>query len=194
MFTPFAFVKSAAAAGGSFISASGGTITTDGNFKIHTFTTVGSNNFVVHSTGSGQTFDYLLVAGGGGGGSYVGGGGGAGGLIYTTGSAGLAVQTYTVVVGNGGGSETDGQDSTFFSQTAVKGGRGARGGCETNQSAGTGGSGGGGGSGTFTGGASGTAGQGNSGGNVEPDTWNTNQGFVGLGVLIKVAITLSFVE
>ena len=31
-------------------------------------------------------------------------------------------------------------------------------------------------------------------GNVEPDTWNTNQGFKAVGELIKVAITLLLVE
>jgi len=63
----------------TFISATGGTITTSGNFKIHSFT--GDGCFVVASlgnpTGGGSNVDYLVVAGGGSGGSY--GGGGAGG-------------------------------------------------------------------------------------------------------------------
>ena len=59
------------------ISATGGTVTTVGLYKVHTFFSNGS--FVV--TGSG-TAEVLVVAGGGGGGSDMGGGGGAGGLIY----------------------------------------------------------------------------------------------------------------
>ena len=56
-----------------YISATGGTITTDGDYKVHSFTTVGNTNFVV--TGSG-TVEYLVIGGGGG---ASGGGGGAGG-------------------------------------------------------------------------------------------------------------------
>ena len=69
----------------NFITATGGTITTCGNFKIHTFT--GPGTFCVscagNSTGANNNIvDYLVVAGGGGGGSggRGGGGGGAGGL------------------------------------------------------------------------------------------------------------------
>src|SRR5210317_2024722 len=67
-----------------FISATGGTITESGDFKIHTFT--GDGCFVVSSLGVGvpcaqaSTVDYLVVAGGGGGGGDIGGGGGAGGF------------------------------------------------------------------------------------------------------------------
>ena len=150
----------------TYITASGGIETTSGSFKIHTFT--GSANFIVTQTGSGalNNIDYLIVAGGGGGGNYVGGGGGAGGAIYNTGSSGLTATTYTLTVGTGGPSETDGNDSVFFGQTAIKGGRGARGGCEVGSSAGAGGCGGGGGAGTYTGGAAGTTGQGFAGGSA----------------------------
>ena len=67
------------------LSATGGTITTDGDYKVHSFTSTGNTNFVVSST----TLDYaeadvLVVAGGGNGGyggsSVGGGGGGAGGV------------------------------------------------------------------------------------------------------------------
>jgi hypothetical protein len=62
-----------------FVSATGGTITTCGDFKIHTFT--GPGTFTVNTTGPGSsTVDYLVVAGGGGGGARHGGGGGAGGF------------------------------------------------------------------------------------------------------------------
>ena len=71
--------------GPSFTSATGGTITTSGDFKIHTFT--GDGCFVVSQignspvvpTGGPVNVDYLTVAGGGGGGLGQGGGGGAGG-------------------------------------------------------------------------------------------------------------------
>ena len=58
------------------IAATGGTITTDGDFKVHTFTS--SGNFVVSSVeGLGEV--KILLVGGGGGGGYVAGGGGGGG-------------------------------------------------------------------------------------------------------------------
>ena len=66
-------------AAGSFITATGGTITTVcTNFKVHTFT--GPGTFCV-SAGSGpkSKVDYLVIAGGGGGANNRGGGGGAGG-------------------------------------------------------------------------------------------------------------------
>src|SRR5210317_1845762 len=57
--------------GTTYISATGGTATTSGDFKIHTFT--GDGCFVVSTLGSGgpcaqaSTVDYLVIAGGGGG-------------------------------------------------------------------------------------------------------------------------------
>ena len=51
------------------VAATGGTITTDGNYKVHTFTS--SATFTVTSTGGGDAggglIEYLVVAGGGGG-------------------------------------------------------------------------------------------------------------------------------
>ena len=43
----------------SFISATGGTVTTEGDYKIHTFTTVGNTNFVV-STVVGELSQYYF--------------------------------------------------------------------------------------------------------------------------------------
>ena len=67
-----------------FITATGGTITTVGNFKIHTFT--GPGTFAISCAGNpagSTTVDYLVSAGGGGGGQgYYGGGGGAGGFRF----------------------------------------------------------------------------------------------------------------
>jgi hypothetical protein len=72
--------------GPQFISATGGTITTSGNFKIHTFT--GPGTFTVScagNSGGSNTVSYLVVGGGAGGGGsalsfYSAGGGGAGGF------------------------------------------------------------------------------------------------------------------
>ncbi len=65
-----------------FIEATGGTVTTCGDFKIHTFT--GPGTFTVCKTATSaadNVVDYLVVAGGGSGGmADIGGGGGAGGF------------------------------------------------------------------------------------------------------------------
>ena len=150
---------------GEFIIANGGTVTTDGDYKIHTFTSNGTFS-VTQSSQNYNDIDYLIVAGGGAGGGYVGGGGGAGGVIYTTGSSGLNAINYSIVVGAGGTTTSNGSNSTFFSQTAIGGGRGAKGGCEPGQACQSGGSGGGGGSGTTITGCAGTDGQGNTGGDA----------------------------
>ena len=109
------------AVGVTFISASGGTVTTSGDFKIHKFT--GPGTFTVSSVGQGSalsnTVDYLVVAGGGSGGADAGAGGGAGGLraSATTYSIGcnpakplvcgvsalpVSAQGYPITVGGGG--------------------------------------------------------------------------------------------
>ena len=70
-----------------YVVASGGTITTCGDYKIHTFTSPGT--FCVSAAGTpggSNTIDYLVVAGGGGGGYDNGGGGGAGGLRFSDGT------------------------------------------------------------------------------------------------------------
>ena len=69
----------------AFIAATGGTETTCGDFKIHTFT--GPGTFTVTNAGlsaGSNTVDYLVVAGGGAGAStYRSGGGGAGGVRFS---------------------------------------------------------------------------------------------------------------
>jgi hypothetical protein len=116
------------------------------------------------------TLSYLVVAGGGGGGRYYSGGGGAGGLI----SGSLVVAsgtTYSIIVGAGGpgntttspGTGTQGNNSSFFSFTAIGGGYGN--GSNTGGAiGGPGGSGGGGGGTGSAAGGAGTSGQGNAGG------------------------------
>ena len=64
-----------------YVTATGGTISTCGNFKIHTFTASGCFQITAagNATGSNK-IDYVVVAGGGAGGDFIGGGGGAGGF------------------------------------------------------------------------------------------------------------------
>jgi len=152
----------------AFIQATGGTITTSGDYKIHTFTSPGT--FCVTSSGSplGSTqVDYLVVAGGGGGGRDDGGGGGGGGYreshstpvsgCYT--ASPLATPTgitltatgYPITVGGGGAGDPSscglpapckqGSSSIFSTITSAGGGGGAR----NPACGGPGGSGGGGG-------------------------------------------------
>jgi len=96
----------------TFISATGGTITCCGDYKIHTFT--GPGTFCVSSignpTGGPNSVDYLIVAGGGGMGYGYGGAGGAGG--YRASGFGpsplqataipVSVQGYPISIGGGG--------------------------------------------------------------------------------------------
>ncbi|NJO18757.1 MAG: hypothetical protein HC838_00025 [Spirulinaceae cyanobacterium RM2_2_10] len=145
-----------------FITATGGTITTDGNFKVHTFTSSGTFQIL---SGSG-TVESLVVGGGGGSGSSAGGGGGAGGggaggLKYTTPGSIYGVGSYTVTVGAGGAAASNGSGSAFDAITVLGGGGGAT----TSVLAQVGGSGGGGASNVgFQTGAAGTVGQGFAGG------------------------------
>lgn len=131
----------------AFIAATGGTVTTSGNYRIHTFTSSGT--FTVTSAPSGKYIDFIVV--GGGGGAAFQQGGGAGGFVYK-GSQSPSAGSYPVVVGSGGAFNTsagvNGGDSTFFGVTAIGGGGGVSG-----TSPGIGSPGGSGGSGTFGGGA-----------------------------------------
>ena len=134
-----------------YIEATGGTITTYGSYRVHTFTNTGNTTFTVNET---LSCDILVVAGGGGGGAWdnrSSGGGGAGGYRTASGHT-VTPQGYTVVVGSGGtggdqNSGTKGSDSTFDTITATGGGFGG------GNPAGTGGSGGGGNHGGCQGGS-----------------------------------------
>ena len=71
--------------GNAFMVATGGTITTSGNDKIHTFT--GPGTFTVAQTAvcaANNVVSYAVVAGGGGGGGMQGGGGGGAGGFRET--------------------------------------------------------------------------------------------------------------
>jgi hypothetical protein len=170
----------------TYINATGGNITFDGNFKIHTFTS--SGDFTVISLGNEPTYgdivDYLIVAGGGGGGSGLGGGGGAGGLLTSTGFT-VTATTYATVVGNGGtkgvndNMGTNGDNSSIFGLTAIGGGRG---GAYNNSAGDSGGSGGGkGGRQPATFNNPGTPGQGNQGGANNTGTSRAGLGGGGAG-------------
>ena len=102
-----------AGAGGSFFIASGGTETTSGDYKIHTFNSSGA--FTVTQTLSGSApsasaIELLVVGGGGGGGGPSpdgpNGGGGGGGVVYIPVSVNETIidetGTYPVVIGQGG--------------------------------------------------------------------------------------------
>ena len=110
-----------------FIVASGGSVSTVGDYKIHIFTS--SSNFVVSQGGNAagsNSVDYFVVGGGGGGGGGIGfqpngwfgaGGGGGGGfresvpspaawtgspLANSGGAVPVTAQTYPVSIGGGG--------------------------------------------------------------------------------------------
>lgn len=130
----------------SYITATGGDITTSGYYKVHTFTSGGT--FTVTNIIGAGIVEYLIV-GGGGGGAYWGGGGGAGGVL--TGSTTVSKTSYSVTVGAGGSGKTEslsspanGSNSTALGFTAYGGGGGAPGQADATF-AGSGGSGGGGG-------------------------------------------------
>ena len=139
----------------SSVTASGGTITTDGDYTVHKFTANG--NFI---TDVAQDVRIMLIAGGGSGGVDAGGGGGAGGMI-DTGAYNFTVSaaTHAAVIGAGGtsvGGESGGNagaDSTFSTLTAKGGG----GGGGWSGAGSTGGSGGGGAHGGAPGGDTGFA-------------------------------------
>ena len=159
---------------------SGGSVTTSGNYRIHSFTSSGT--FV--NTISSLSVQYLVIAGGGAGGvgdagaAAYGGGGGAGGYrtnvtgqtsgASSSAEAALTISTgnKTVTVGAGGAGTsgdnnlgTNGGDSVFDSITSIGGGRGG-----ANSADGSSGGSGGGGKESDGAGQSGTAGQGTAGG------------------------------
>ena len=138
------------ASNASYIAATGGCITTCGNFKMHKF--IGPGTFCVSAVGNpagSDTVDYMVVAGGGGGGSDAGGGGGGGGYrespgtasgSYTVSPLGVApaaalpvsATPYAITVGAAGTASaattgTNGGDSIFSTITSTGGGGGGKG-------------------------------------------------------------------
>ena len=141
-----------------FITATGGTITTSGDYKIHTFT--GPGTFCVSAGGNisgSNKVDYMVVGGGGSGGcgrlsaTCSSGGGGAGGWRASSGAASgcytagpgpltspvsalpVSVQAYPITVGAGGAAaastvSNNGSPSIFSTITSTGGGGGGSGG------------------------------------------------------------------
>ena len=166
-----------AATGNAFLVATGGTESTSGNCKIHTFTGPGTFTVSAISTNCAaeNTVSYLIVAGGGASGMGQGtGGGGAGGFRevkspttpYTASPLDgypsapnrvtVTAQAYSIVVGGGGAADNSspgcqtqgGQGSTSsFGGISSAGGGGGGGGGGAPVPIGSGGSGGSGGGG-----------------------------------------------
>jgi hypothetical protein len=157
MFTPFGGLSKVG------IDSTGGTITTAGGYRIHTFTTGSqSGNTFTFAADKAGIVEYLIVAGGGGGGDGSGGGGGGGAGGFRTGNVYVQNGNTTVTVGGGGNVATSGGNSSFANIISTGGGYGA----SYGSLPAIGGSGGGGprdGSGTL--GADGISGQGFKGGN-----------------------------
>ena len=120
----------------AFVAATGGTVATSGDFKIHTFNSSGT--FEVTNGGNAcgsNTVDFLVVAGGAGGAGDWAGGGGAGGYRESfpnpaTGGTSVSAQEYPITVGGGGAAGntttrgTSGANSVFSSITSAGGGGG----------------------------------------------------------------------
>ena len=145
--------------GNPFLVATGGTITTSGNCKIHTFT--GPGTFTVtnaSATADENIVSYMLVAGGGGGGGRnSGGGGGAGGFReikspitpYTASPLDgypsapnrvtITAQAYPITVGGGGAGGSNSPSSPLFTTPAGNGANGSNSIFSTITSAGGGG-------------------------------------------------------
>jgi hypothetical protein len=140
--------------------ATGGNISSDGNYWYHTFTASGSL-----VTSKALTCDVLSVGGGGGGGWNNAGGGGGGEVDILSGLSIASGVTKTVTIGGGGATATstssagaNGVTTTFASDTSSLGGGGGGTGdaSAANQAGQTGGSGGGGALGSAGGSASGS--------------------------------------
>jgi len=153
-----------------FIIATGGTVTTCGDCKIHTFTGPGTFtvcNVAVICAPTRNQVSYMVVAGGGSGGSYTGGGGGAGGFRedkspltpYTAsplegaGPITVTATAFPITVGGGGAAPSTPSEngvrgnSSIFSTITSTGGGGGKHHLSVNSDA-PGGSGGGGGEGS----------------------------------------------
>jgi hypothetical protein len=141
------------APGPEYMVASGGTTTTCGDFKIHTFTGPGCFQVTCAGNSAGNNaMEYLVVAGGGSGGNgdgtHGGGGGGAGGFRFASPSLAPATypakplaapttltataETFPITVGAGGAGgnspgsnySNNGSNSVFSTITSAGGGGG----------------------------------------------------------------------
>jgi hypothetical protein len=144
-------IRNARRVAGNSVKATGGNISFDGTYVIHTFNSSGT-----FTPTASLTADYLVVAGGGAGGSstqsHGAGGGGAGGYRYFTSQQLAPTINYAVTIGAGGTGNNstsggNGSDSSFINTTSTGGGGGGRGeDAASNRQGNNGGSGGGSGS------------------------------------------------
>lgn len=170
--------------------ATGGAIYSDSLYYYHVFGSTG-----VFAPTTSIIADTLVIAGGAGGGNATvstggAGGGGAGGVQLFSAQS-LTATNYTVTVGAGGNSQSNGGNSQFGALTASVGG-GAGG--NSNGNGASGGSGGGGGwisTGQGTGGA-GTSGQGYAGGNGGSSGYGGGGGGGAAGVGIGGSVSSGF--
>ena len=195
--------------GAAFITATGGTITTCGDYKIHTFT--GPGTFCVSnislSTPANNIVSYMVIAGGGSGGPQnQSAGGGAGGFREYKGPAdcytasplngnpgGTAITVtatgYPITVGAGGtgsGCGNNGSNSVFSTITSAGGGKGGKSGAPAGSAGGSAAGGSGGGGGENTNGSAGntpptTPPQGSTGGNSTGSAGAGGGGATGTG-------------
>src|SRR6056300_1420896 len=106
----------------SFVTATGGTVTTSGDYKMHIFT--GDGTFCVSCAGNpigNNSINYLVVAGGGGSSSGRYGAGGAGGL-RTISETLSSTGGYPITVGGAGNGSSPGSNSVFSTTTSNGGG------------------------------------------------------------------------
>jgi hypothetical protein len=147
--------------------ATGGTITADGAYTYHTFTS--TSTFIANEKI--KNAEALVIAGGGGGARRHGGGGGAGGVSHHNYQTFMPGSSYTVTVGAGGAGATSsgagvvGNNSVFSAITSNGGGRGIQDAGAANSTA-DGGSGGGRANYGTAGTVGGSATQGNTGGAI----------------------------
>jgi len=155
----------------SYVTATGGTISTSGSYKYHKFT--GSGTFSVSDGGNSlgsNTIDVLCISGGAAAGrGHDSGGGGAGGMLESNGHT-VSAQNYSVSVGGGGSGAIghgyaggNGGTSSVSGIISTSGGGGGGGWGGPNMPGQNGGSGGGGNRNGSRG--NGTSGQGNHGAN-----------------------------
>ncbi len=146
----------AALSGPGYIAATGGTVTRDGDYLVHTFT--GSGTFTITALSSSPALNnisYLLIGGGASGGNSISGNGGAGGGgagDFITGTFAATLSINPVLVGSGGAASpvlasqgNNGNVTSFIGINSIGGGYGASGADTAFKIGGNGASGGGGG-------------------------------------------------
>ena len=112
-----------------YVAATGGTVTTSGDYKLHIFTSPGT--FCVSNAGNAggsNSVTGMIVAGGAGGGARQGGGGGAGGIVVGQ-TVPVSATGFPITIGGGGAASpgpgsasSAGSNSTGLTFVGVGGG------------------------------------------------------------------------